>query len=1061
MRDVGKIPSDMSQVKLTKAVIHSTAGVNCRIRVHVPVSTEGAVAMPAAGKKANPYYPAPLPLKMEIKDKSKLPRCRWRRCMNMILKPKFHEMYTLRLRNSIGLMAGLLFATLAQAGPADQFLQALKNSRAAVIGANGQPAPAAVQVSRSWNGNFCDTRITNTGAAPLRLKEVVVAQAGRILPSTTPFYAEGFQMLTQTAGTLGKPKTLGNYTDAGHYKIPEPEGYLAVYNLLRLYPAGDPQLLLGFTSSRRFAGKFYLNADTIKVVMDLENLSLQPGASFQLEEWALMNGEDGNALLDLFAKRIDHHHPKLAFKQPPTGWCSWYCFGPRVTAQNIYDNLDYIKTHIPALRYIQIDDGYQPHMGDWLSVGKSFGGNVQQVLRTIRDKGFEPAIWVAPFICDSNSVIYKTHPDWLVKDASGKPLRSDLVSFGGWRLKPWYVLDGTHPAVQQHLQQLFRTMREQWGVTYFKLDANFWGAIHGGYFYDKQATRVEAYRRGMEAILKGSRDAFILGCNHPLWPSLGLVHGSRSSMDIKRQWPTFERSGRENLYRAWQNGRLWWNDPDCLVLTGKMPDNEFRFHAALIYATGGMLLSGDDLTTISPERLDVLRKTVPPTAQAAAFEDSQFEVGRLSGPKGKYLVLLNWDSTAKKLSAHLDKPCEVVDYFSGKSLGRFSGEYSVQLQGHDGTVLELREEGGAWLEQLKKDRGSDILSRAAWARQQAPITVTAYTCSRSAGGKHDFYSEGDYWWPDPASADSPYIQRDGETNPDNFVEHRRAMVRFSRVMGALAAGYVVSKDEAYLRQALMHARAWFVDTATMMSPNLRYAQAIKGRATGRGIGIIDTIHFLEVVQALRIMEKAGVIPVADLLAIKDWFKKYLGWLTTHPYGQDEMKAVNNHGTCWVMQVAMFAKWVGDRRWMDFCAERYKTVLLPDQMAANGSFPRELRRTKPYGYSLFNLDAMTMVCQILSSNKNNNLWSFTLPDGKDIRKGMAFMAPYVKDKSSWPFAKDVMYWDNWPVAQPFLLFGAVAFNNRDYYRLWQQLDHDPQVEEVLRNLPVRNPIIWLD
>jgi alpha-galactosidase len=952
---------------------------------------------------------------------------------------------------------------VVQAGPADQFLQALKNSKAIVYTAKGQPAPASIQIIRSWDGDFCNTRIANTGNTPIRLKEAVLAQAGRILPRNTPFYAEGFQMLTQTAGTLEKPQTLGNYTDAGHYKIPQPDNYLAVYNLLRLYPAANPQLLLGFTSSRRFVGKFYLNADTIKVVMDLENLSLQPGASFELEEWALMDGTEGNALLDRFAGRIDHYHPRLAFKQPPTGWCSWYCFGPRVTAQNIYDNLNYIRTNVPALRYIQIDDGYQPHMGDWLSVGKSFGGNVQQVLQSIRDKGFEPAIWVAPFICDSNSTVYKEHPDWLVKDASGKPLRSDLVSFGGWRLKPWYVLDGTNPAVQQHLQQMFRTMRQQWGCTYFKLDANFWGAIHGGYFYDKQATRVEAYRRGMEAILKGTGDAFILGCNHPLWPSLGLVHGSRSSMDIKRQWSTFERSGRENLYRAWQNGRLWWNDPDCLVLTGKMPDNEYRFHAALIYATGGMLLSGDDLTTISPERLNILRKTVPPTAQAAAFENSQFEVGRIVGAQGKYLVLLNWDSTAKTISASLDAPCEAVDYWTGKSLGKFSGKYSVQLQGHDGMVVELKQIAGnekAWLQQVIKDRKKDILSRAVWAKQQQPVTVTAYSCSRSAGGKHDFYSEGDYWWPNPVSADSPYIQRDGQTNPANFVEHRRAMVRFSRVMGALAAAYVVSQDKAYLHRALVHARAWFVDTATMMNPNLQYAQAIKGRATGRGIGIIDTIHFLEVVQALRIMEKAGLIPPADLAAIKDWFSRYLHWMTTHPYGQDEMKATNNHGTCWVMQVAEFAKWVGDKHWMDFCRERYRTVLLPNQMAADGSFPRELGRTKPYGYSLFNLDAMAMICQILS-DANNNLWAYTTAEGKSIRKGITYLAAYVKDKNSWPFAKDVMYWDNWPVAQPFLLFGAVAYNDKDYYNTWLQLDHDPQVEEVLRNLPVRNPLIWLE
>ncbi|SEM96235.1 Alginate lyase [Chitinophaga rupis] len=365
----------------------------------------------------------------------------------------------------------------------------------------------------------------------------------------------------------------------------------------------------------------------------------------------------------------------------------------------------------------------------------------------------------------------------------------------------------------------------------------------------------------------------------------------------------------------------------------------------------------------------------------------------------------------------------------------------------------------AWLQRVIKDQRAFILKRAADAIQQTPLTITAYSCSRSAGGKHDFYSEADYWWPNPASADSPYIQRDGQTNPDNFLEHRRVMVRFSRIMGALAAGYVVTKDKTYLRKALTHAHAWFVDTATYMHPNLQYAQAIKGRVTGRGIGIIDTIHFLEVVQALRIMEKAGALPPEDLKAIKAWFTDYLQWMTTHQYGHDEMNAANNHGTCWVMQAAAFAGWVNDQKWIDFCAKRYEEVLLPKQMAADGSFPLELKRTKPYGYSLFNLDAMTMVCQLLS-NPDHNLWQYTTADGKNIGKGMAYMYPYVKDKKQWPFAKDVMYWDNWPVAQPFLLFGAVAYNNMDYYRLWLQLEHDPQVEEVLRNVPIRNPVIWL-
>ena len=114
-------------------------------------------------------------------------------------------------------------------------------------------------------------------------------------------------------------------------------------------------------------------------------------------------------------------------------------------------------------------------------------------------------------------------------------------------------------------------MRNEWGCTYFKLDANFWGAMHGGRFHDRRATRIEAYRRGMAAVLSGAGDAFILGCNHPIWPSIGLIHGSRSSHDISRDWARFSDTARQNLSRNWQNGRLWWNDPDAIVLTGELP----------------------------------------------------------------------------------------------------------------------------------------------------------------------------------------------------------------------------------------------------------------------------------------------------------------------------------------------------------------------------------------------------------------------------------------------------------------------------------------------------------
>lgn len=366
--------------------------------------------------------------------------------------------------------------------------------------------------------------------------------------------------------------------------------------------------------------------------------------------------------------------------------------------------------------------------------------------------------------------------------------------------------------------------------------------------------------------------------------------------------------------------------------------------------------------------------------------------------------------------------------------------------------VDLKEEIGITLR-------SGMLEEAAWARNQFPVTVTSYKSERSAGGKHDFYSEGDYWWPDSSNVDGPYIQYDGQSNPDNFVAHRHAMIRLSKVIGALASAYRITKDEQYVRAAIPHLRAWFADTTTMMNPSLLYAQAIKGRATGRGIGIIDTIHLIEVAQGIRVMMTSKEFDKILLVQIRGWFSTYLEWLTTHPYGKDEMNAGNNHGTCWVMQVAAFARLTENEHLIEFCKDRFKNTLLQNQMAEDGSFPRELKRTKPYGYSLFNLDALATICQILSDQKDN-LWTFTLSDGRNVKKGIEFLYPFVVNKSSWPYAKDVKFWNDWPVAHPFLIFGGLAYGNKSWVTTWKLLDHFPKGDEVIRNLPIRHPIIWL-
>lgn len=352
-----------------------------------------------------------------------------------------------------------------------------------------------------------------------------------------------------------------------------------------------------------------------------------------------------------------------------------------------------------------------------------------------------------------------------------------------------------------------------------------------------------------------------------------------------------------------------------------------------------------------------------------------------------------------------------------------------------------------------------ILNAAQRYLQESPLTVTASASNRSAGGKHDYFSEGDYWWPDPRNPSGPYTQRDGMSNPSNFVEHRRFLMRLSVQVPGLAAAWRITGEQRYAAHAARHLHAWFVDDATRMNPNLQYAQAIHGRVTGRGTGIIDTIHLVEVARAIEVLEGSTALPKTELDGIKGWFQDYLQWMTTHPYGLQEREAKNNHGTCWVMQVAAFAQLTGNQELIAYARNRFKTVLIPGQMASDGSFPLELKRTKPYSYSLFNLDATATICQILSTAQDN-LWTFELPDGRGMRKAVAFMVPYIRNKKSWPFPPDVMYDNEWPMRHCALLFAGLAFSRPDYLDLWKTLPADSAVDEVIRNFFIRQPVLWV-
>lgn len=564
---------------------------------------------------------------------------------------------------------------------------------------------AGLKLESSWKDAACSLKITNTKSEAQVLDDIVLFKLKMPFPEKTPFYGEAYNKLSQYKGSVNTFKNVTNYSDAGHYKLIQKEGFFTVYNFAHFYLSHDESYLFGFASCHRFSGEIRFNHQNIEIALKGEGVSIEAGESVDLETFVCLEGER-EAVLEQFGSYISSQHARLNYPEAPTGWCSWYCYGPDVTDDDVFDNLQTIKKEMPELKFIQIDDGYQNKMGDWLVPHPNFPGGVKELCLKIKDEGFEPAIWVAPFIAEKDSDLFKKHPDWFVSDDRGEPLSSGDVSFGGWRFGPWYMLDGTHPEARAYLQHVFSTIRNEWKCKYFKLDANMWGALPFGHRYEKNRTCIEAYRMGMQAILDViGEDGFLLGCNAPMWPSIGMVHGMRTTGDIARKWDIMKVLAEECFHRNWQNKHLWFNDPDCIVLENldntvvgpdgvpiktstDISEDEFSFHAAHMVASGGMMLSSDKTMELSQENISKIKKMVQYTGKAARFDSSAFEVGRIEHTEGLILCLFNWGEFKNEYRIQIQHNSNIYDFWTDELLAEGVVQTpTLMLPAHSGRVL--------------------------------------------------------------------------------------------------------------------------------------------------------------------------------------------------------------------------------------------------------------------------------------------------------------------------------------------------------------------------------------
>lgn len=562
-------------------------------------------------------------------------------------------------------------------------------------------SPAQYKLLRNRTQDFINASLTNTGNAPLRIKEVVLYSGVFPVPPTCEFYGEGFQMLAQYQGTLNAPRVIGKYgSDEEFFRIPKTKfnaDRYTVYNCLMLMPSRHDITLLAFSSCYKYSGEFRFKGSDIEIVIDCEDRLLAPGETWEFDEFALFNGQYISELFALLAERINYNHPPLRYPEMPFGWCSYHCLSG-VRDSEMYEQAKALSARIPELKRIQIDDGYQSS-SDWLIPNPHSGSTMQEMCARIRELGAEPAGYLAPFIVADDSVLIKEHPDWLVCDEHGNPFHDYT------HVDRWYMLDGSNPDAVRYIRHVMRTMHDEWGLRYFKLDFTCYGALPGGVRHNNM-TRIEAFRAIFSAIVEevGS-DSYILGCNAPIWAQFGLVHGNRATNDVFRRWETVRELAQQQFWRNWQS-LLWINDPDGVVLDkrdmsgyhngryrrriSELSDAEFRFHQAYIIACGGVVTSGDLLTEMSDKNLNILRKMMENTGPAAIFDDTSFTIGRAKRSSGQLICVFNWSDEVKCIEVELDGEYSVRELFSENDLGKHSGRIILRdMLPHDARVLVL------------------------------------------------------------------------------------------------------------------------------------------------------------------------------------------------------------------------------------------------------------------------------------------------------------------------------------------------------------------------------------
>ncbi|HZE84771.1 MAG TPA: alginate lyase family protein [Puia sp.] len=341
-------------------------------------------------------------------------------------------------------------------------------------------------------------------------------------------------------------------------------------------------------------------------------------------------------------------------------------------------------------------------------------------------------------------------------------------------------------------------------------------------------------------------------------------------------------------------------------------------------------------------------------------------------------------------------------------------ELKTKLAGQDAAIVQL-------VSRLRTEADKFLPMR--------PVSVMDKPTMPPSGDKHDYMSRAPYFWYDSTKPNGlPYVNRDGQRNPEIYlITDRRYVGELSNACRVLALAWWLTGEKKYAVKASELLTHWFIEDSTRMKPNLEYAQAVPGLNNGRGIGIIESISLMGIVDAAGLLEGSAAWTKNDATALRTWYAQYLDWMLTSKNGKDEHGTRNNHGTWYLVQATDFALYTGDtataRR---LAAEGSQRI--DKQVEKDGRMPLELERTTALHYCTYNLQAYFALAT-LAKQTGIDLWNYENPQGASIRTALDWLKPYALGEKKWEYQQIDKYNSNEYIA--LLMVAASAYHDPQY------------------------------